>query len=682
MDYTYEFGRFLIASLQMQALAKEYTIGDVRQRLQNLPKKIDDMYELTVQRIEKLDPKPRQMALDTLAWSVASRRPLRIDELRHALSVTPGSANLDFDKIFLEDDIRDVCGGLITIKGGIVSLVHYTAQSYFKERFPSVHVMIVQTSIAYLSLKVLEQPDDPQMRMSHVEDDEPADDPLPYVYKLNNFPFVQYAARNLDYHLRNMSNTSSLQNIVLSLARVLEERPKRNFFVRVIHSDYYYFDQLDMETDDQASDTISYEESDQGDDLEFDLFDVGSSPMAHGERELCESESLWASIMNNPEFDSDSDTSSFLSASHGEEISSEDGLSSATSLCTTRETSPSSAAESRVPRTQIGETDPFSVPSVHFNDSDELGSRNCNDESGSKAPSETNINLSVENTEATDMANFVVTPMHLAAYMGWQPMLARVLAIPKFSDVNALDTANRTPLIIAVTRGHWQIVSTLLNHGASVDLVTETGHDILCYAAHKGEREIAQSIISTARRSQAVRTPLAGLLETFLTFLHRLLSILALLVGDKQSVQPQSVDATVSQWSGKPKSPPCPTQLRYHLDLLDAALAGDVKTIEKLVRKRKVNFRTERSRFHATALFIAVEFGHARAVEKMLELGADVNVRGVQQKSLLHVATDRNLVPIVEILLAHGADVDARDNEGESAYMANSDASHKEGKYQ
>ena len=65
-----------------------------------------------------------------------------------------------------------------------------------------------------------------------------------------------------------------------------------------------------------------------------------------------------------------------------------------------------------------------------------------------------------------------------------------------FRDVDIKDDAGWTPLIIASSAGHMDIVQMLIEKGAKVNEVTDEGRSPLLYAASKGRENIASFLMS------------------------------------------------------------------------------------------------------------------------------------------------------------------------------------------
>jgi cytochrome c len=84
-----------------------------------------------------------------------------------------------------------------------------------------------------------------------------------------------------------------------------------------------------------------------------------------------------------------------------------------------------------------------------------------------------------------------------------------------------------------------------------------------------------------------------------------------------------------------------------------AALGGTARIIERLViAGAEIDARNE---FQNTPLLIAVDFGHAEAARKLIELGADITAYGQNGHTVIHIAGTNQLFGIVELLIARGA---------------------------
>lgn len=59
--------------------------------------------------------------------------------------------------------------------------------------------------------------------------------------------------------------------------------------------------------------------------------------------------------------------------------------------------------------------------------------------------------------------------------------------MPTATGLDALDTGDRTPLHLAASRGNAEVVSILLEHGATVDAKSARGMTPLHYAIEKGD---------------------------------------------------------------------------------------------------------------------------------------------------------------------------------------------------
>ena len=76
-----------MAALQIKRICEQRNLGQVKDALSTMPNNLAEMYNSTLERIGKQSERDRELAIKVMAWISRSRRPLTIDELRHALSI-------------------------------------------------------------------------------------------------------------------------------------------------------------------------------------------------------------------------------------------------------------------------------------------------------------------------------------------------------------------------------------------------------------------------------------------------------------------------------------------------------------------------------------------------------------------------------------------------------------------
>ena len=207
--------RFLLAQLHINALTDQPTRGHIKEALRHLTKGIDGLdvtYQQAMERIEGQGLHVRELAKRILGWIVHAERPLSTAELRHALSVRLGTEKLDKDYLPSIQVLRSVCAGLVTIdeQSGIVRLVHYTTQEYFKRTgtswFPNAQVDITSVCVTYLLFDVF--------KAGFCQSDKE------FEARLQTNVLYDYAARNWGHH----AYTASIkEDLILNL---LESRAK------------------------------------------------------------------------------------------------------------------------------------------------------------------------------------------------------------------------------------------------------------------------------------------------------------------------------------------------------------------------------------------------------------------------------------------------------------------------
>ncbi|KAF5601755.1 hypothetical protein FPCIR_2189 [Fusarium pseudocircinatum] len=128
------------------------------------------------------------LAYQVLESLTCAKRALTLPELRHELAVEPDRSEsyLDEEHLPEEGQLVSTCEGLVIVDktSGIIRLVHYTAQDFFKNQvpvFPGDETQITGICLKYLSSEGLGRPCN--------SDDQ-------YESRLTSNPFFSYAARN------------------------------------------------------------------------------------------------------------------------------------------------------------------------------------------------------------------------------------------------------------------------------------------------------------------------------------------------------------------------------------------------------------------------------------------------------------------------------------------------------
>jgi hypothetical protein len=204
--------------LQLDRLSAQTTRKEVREALKVLPMEINETYDEAIERIKGQREAEASLAIKALLWIFCARRPLKIEELRHALQVKPDSTELEDDDLVEEDLLVSVCAGLVTIdeESNIIGLVHYTLQEYLGkirgELFQNADADIARVCLTYLSFDVFKS--GPCYSRESLND------------RLEKYRFLDYASCNWGHHVRE-DQQAELVELVL---RYLENGERLSFF--------------------------------------------------------------------------------------------------------------------------------------------------------------------------------------------------------------------------------------------------------------------------------------------------------------------------------------------------------------------------------------------------------------------------------------------------------------------
>jgi tetratricopeptide (TPR) repeat protein len=126
-------GMFLWVKLMIDDLSKSHTLAQVKDRLRDLPRGLEKAYRLHLLRlVENLDAYELALARNVFTFTIASFRPLEVEELRHAHAIHSDSPAPFEERLLMQPDRRilDVCGGLVSITKGIARPIHLSLKEY------------------------------------------------------------------------------------------------------------------------------------------------------------------------------------------------------------------------------------------------------------------------------------------------------------------------------------------------------------------------------------------------------------------------------------------------------------------------------------------------------------------------------------------------------------------------
>jgi ankyrin repeat protein len=134
-------GMFLWVALQIQSLCGMKTDRAIREALADLPKDLSETFARILRKSGISDP---SLQAKTLQIVLAAQRPLTIDELRQALSVTPGDTDWDPSQMLNNIYSALACCGCILLVDEeelTVRVVHHSVKQYMLNGLDGVNHM-------------------------------------------------------------------------------------------------------------------------------------------------------------------------------------------------------------------------------------------------------------------------------------------------------------------------------------------------------------------------------------------------------------------------------------------------------------------------------------------------------------------------------------------------------------
>ncbi|KAE8146616.1 ankyrin repeat-containing domain protein [Aspergillus avenaceus] len=611
---------FILASKHMETIESQDTTEKVRTQIRKLARNTNDQYSEIMDRIGQLKEDDKRLAFGILSWLLFSYRPLEVKELQHCMAVDLENGKFNENQILDESRMKELCEGLVTVTNGFISLVHYTAYSYLQAKrdhfFPGFRTTIARTCIVYLTLKGSEQSNDAKNQQFNVDD----------------------SYNWLDIHTTDVSLESP------TWISYPETRAKFPFISYV--AEFLPRHLRDMGTESVPDDIL------------------------RGLQRLLQDRTKRNVLIR------------MMSDYYPQLI---DTVPSTEPFMFTNNSDVSSSGVNIVSRKQVHWTDVSPVLSSSPIDYDDSHIESWDQAPRPSHPTQLpwklwpSHDLSGESSDLKGTRE--TTALHLAVFLGWRPIVTQLLDTAKERiDVNAADSNGQTPLIIATREGHCDVVPALLDSGASIDLRSRDGHAVLLQAAQASqsdtvERVISDLILRTKHKVLHIKL-VKYIVAVIIAFTLEVVFLISGYFPTSAQVghaERQLVDRALHLLAPEKEDD---TQFKDHLRLLQAVLSGECEAIRILVHNCRNQCKPGISYFHETAVFLAVEFGQTQAASILLNKGADINMRGLQNCTLLHRAAYQNNIEMVRMLLRHNPSINLKDDAGLTAWSANLDKEH------
>ena len=115
---------------------------------------LGDAYGATLDRIKRQCEGRARLAMAALMWISHAERPLKADELCHALAVEIGLPNLNIENLPSIGTLLAFCQGLVVVdkEASTVRLIHFTLQEYLQahpDLFGPAHSTIAEICLTF-----------------------------------------------------------------------------------------------------------------------------------------------------------------------------------------------------------------------------------------------------------------------------------------------------------------------------------------------------------------------------------------------------------------------------------------------------------------------------------------------------------------------------------------------------
>jgi len=153
---------FLLVSLNIEAILQETTFYRRREKLDSMINGLGlgDAYDATIRQVKTQKEGRARLGMATLMWISHSERPLKVDEICHALAVEIGSTDFNMNNVPSIRSGSVCCQGLAAVDKGssTIRLIHSTLNEYIfrhADLFDGPHSGIAEACLTYLNSQAI-----------------------------------------------------------------------------------------------------------------------------------------------------------------------------------------------------------------------------------------------------------------------------------------------------------------------------------------------------------------------------------------------------------------------------------------------------------------------------------------------------------------------------------------------
>lgn len=217
MDLSLTGCRFLLAELQLDYVLGKIDPREMNHALDSLPTGVTEVYNDILDRIGEKGADAKQFAMRVLSLIFYAARPLRMTELREALSVREGDRELNEQFMLHPSAILQVCQSLVTYeeRNDVVRFTHYSVQEFLAGCKLLSHDVAAKACLASLEFDMLEKGSYSQIPLLLHQD--------------GPVTFLRYALEFWGFHAKAAGESPDVQKAVL---KILGSENKRKWILQ------------------------------------------------------------------------------------------------------------------------------------------------------------------------------------------------------------------------------------------------------------------------------------------------------------------------------------------------------------------------------------------------------------------------------------------------------------------